>query len=172
MFINFIKHLQTVNRHRFLVMKICFKLGLYWQGLTHDLSKYSFIEFFTSVKYFTGTKSPIDKEILDKGYSDCWLHHKGRNKHHWQYWVDFYRGQVVYIEMPLKYIKEMVADRIAACMVYQKENYKSDSALNFYLNSQERLLMPPMTKNKLNYYLELIAQKPLHEALEIIKNDK
>ncbi len=172
MFVNLFKHLHTINKHRFLVMKLCFKLGLYWQGLTHDLSKYSFFEFFTSVKYYTGIKSPIDKEIKEKGYSSCWLHHKGRNKHHWQYWTDFYRGEVVYIEMPLKYIKEMVADRIAACMVYQKETYQSDSALKFYLNSKERLFIPPKTSEKLNYYLTLVAEKPLNEALSIIKNDK
>lgn len=172
MLINLLKHCHTVNKHRFLVMKLCFRLGLYWQGLTHDLSKYSCIEFFTSVKYFTGTKSPIDAEIIDKGYSACWLHHKGRNRHHWQYWVDFYKGQVVYLEMPLKYIKEMVADRIAACMVYQKENYQPDSALKFYLRSQERTLMPEKTKEKLYYYLTLVAEKPLDEALQIIRNDK
>ncbi len=172
MLIRLLKHLHTVNKHRFLVMRLCFKLGLYWQGITHDLSKYSFIEFFTSVKYFTGTKSPIDKELKEKGYSDCWLHHKGRNKHHWQYWTDFYRGQVIYIEMPLKYIKEMVADRIAACMVYQKEAYQPDSALNFYLNSQEKLFIPPKTSAKLKYYLTLVADNPLDIALEIIKKDK
>ncbi|NLL26885.1 MAG: catalase [Erysipelotrichia bacterium] len=169
---NFLKHLHTINKHRFLVMRLCFKLGLYWQGLTHDLSKYSLIEFFTSVKYFTGTKSPIDKEKKIKGYSDCWLHHKGRNKHHWQYWTDFQKGQVIYIEMPLKYIKEMLADRIAACMVYQKKDYRANSALNFYLNSQERILIPPETSNKLHYYLSLVAEKPLDEALHIIKNDR
>ncbi|MGI6608733.1 MAG: DUF5662 family protein [Erysipelotrichaceae bacterium] len=172
MFINFFKHLHLVNKHRFLVMKFCFRLGLYWQGLTHDLSKYSFSEFFTSVRYFTGLKSPIDSEKKEKGYSDCWLHHKGRNKHHWQYWIDFHKGQIVYIEMPLKYIKEMVADRIAACMVYQRENYKPESALDFYLNSQERFSIPPQTGNKLNYYLSIVAENPLNQALKIIKNDK
>ncbi len=172
MFINFLKHLHTVNKHRYLVLKLCFKLGLYWQGLTHDLSKYSFEEFIPSVKYFSGNKSPIDQELKEKGYSQCWLHHKGRNKHHWQYWTDFYGGKVIYIEMPLKYIKEMVADRIAACMVYQKENYKPDSALNFYLNSKERLFIPEKTSQKLHYYLSIVANHPLDEALKIIKEDK
>lgn len=172
MLINFFKHLHTVNKHRFIVMNLCFKLGLYWQGLTHDLSKYSYIEFFTSVKYYTGSKSPIDKEIKEKGYSSCWLHHKGRNKHHWQYWTDFYHGEVVYIDMPLKYIKEMVADRIAACMVYQKDNYQPDSALRFYLNSQEKLFIPKKTSEKLLSYLTIVAENPLNKALEMIKADK
>ena len=33
------KHLKTITRHKWLVMQGCFQVGLYWQGLTHDLSK-------------------------------------------------------------------------------------------------------------------------------------
>ena len=36
------KHFMTITKHRFLVLKYCFKAGLYRQGLAHDLSKYSF----------------------------------------------------------------------------------------------------------------------------------
>ena len=103
--INFFKHLNTVNKLRFLVCKNCFALGLYFQGLTHDLSKYSPTEFLPSVKYYSGTHSPINEERQEKGYSTCWLHHKGINKHHWQYWVDFESGQIEFIDPPKKYVK-------------------------------------------------------------------
>ena len=83
-----VKHFKTITKHRFLVMKYCFKAGLYWQGLTHDLSKYSPAEFRVGARYFQGDRSPNDIERREKGYSAAWLHHKGRNKHHLEYWID------------------------------------------------------------------------------------
>ena len=84
-----LEHLRTVNRHRHLVRKYCFRLGLYWQGLTHDLSKYSPTEFWRSAKYYQGYRSPNDQERLVNGVSLSWLHHKGRNRHHFEYWTDY-----------------------------------------------------------------------------------
>ena len=81
-------HLKTVHRHRALVRKYCFRLGLYWQGLTHDLSKYSPTEFWAGVKYFQGDHSPNDAQRKAYGYSASWMHHKGRNRHHFEYWTD------------------------------------------------------------------------------------
>ena len=92
---NIIKHFITITKHRHLVMKLCFKMGIYKQGLLHDLSKYSFVEFFTSAKYYVGTYSPTISERKDKGYSDIWMHHKGRNKHHFEYWEDLSRDKRV-----------------------------------------------------------------------------
>ena len=89
-----LEHLRTVNRHRHLVRKYCFRLGLYWQGLTHDLSKYSPTEFWRSAKYYQGYRSPNDQERLVNGVSLSWLHHKGRNRHHFEYWIDYCRGSV------------------------------------------------------------------------------
>ena len=79
------RHLKTINRHKRMVMHNCFKCGLYWQGLVHDLSKYSWTEFSVGAKYYQGTRSPNDAERESKGYSSAWLHHKGRNKHHLEY---------------------------------------------------------------------------------------
>ncbi len=167
--LNFFRHLHTVNKHRFIVCKLCFKLGLYRQGLTHDLSKYSWTEFSNSVKYFLGNRSPIYGEYMDKGYSEIWLHHKGRNKHHWEYWIVYLKDSLVTLEMPLKYIKEMVADRIAACMVYEGKNYHNSSALEFLEGSNEKNLMPHNTYLKLKEYLEIVANNDLDTALRKIK---
>lgn len=89
-----LEHLRTVNRHRHLVRKYCFRLGLYWQGLTHDLSKYSPTEFWRSAKYYQGYRSPNDQERLVNGVSLSWLHHKGRNRHHFEYWIDYCREKL------------------------------------------------------------------------------
>jgi hypothetical protein len=82
-------HIRTINRHRLEVMKNCFKSGIFWQGLTHDLSKFSPEEFFVGVSHYQGTRSPNEGEREDYGYSKAWMHHKGRNKHHFEYWTDY-----------------------------------------------------------------------------------
>ena len=65
------RHLKTINRHKWMVMKNCFRCGLYKQGLLHDLSKYSWTEFSVGARYFQGTRSPNDAEkkrgILARG---------------------------------------------------------------------------------------------------------
>ena len=101
------KHFKTITHHRHLVCLGCFRVGLYWQGLTHDLSKYSLTEFRQGVRYFQGDRSPNDAERKDRGYSSAWLHHKGRNKHHFEYWIDYSldgTGTLVGMKMPDKYI--------------------------------------------------------------------
>lgn len=90
-------HLHTINKHKVKVTHLCFRCHLYKQGLLHDLSKYSYIELKTGFHYYQGFRSPIDAEKEEKGYSLGWLHHKGRNKHHWEYWLDF--GVMVYMHV-------------------------------------------------------------------------
>ena len=92
--INIWRHFHTITEHKIMVARHCFKVGMYWQGLTHDLSKYSPSEFWQGVKYYQGYRSPNNAEREDKGYSAAWLHHKGRNKHHYEYWIDYSTGPV------------------------------------------------------------------------------
>ena len=126
------KHFCTITHHKWLVMKGCFKVGLYRQGLFHDMSKYSPAEFLVGCKYFQGNKSPNNAEREAKGYSSAWLHHKGRNKHHLEYWIDYAMPPekgMTGMRMPDKYVVEMFMDRIAASKVYQKEKYTDRSPL-------------------------------------------
>ena len=122
-------HLKTISHHRWLVMCGCFRVGLYRQGLTHDLSKFSPVEFWNGARYYQGTRSPNTAEREDKGYSLAWMHHKGRNKHHYEYWTDLSLETRRYesVEMPRRYLVEMVMDRRAACMTYQGKAYTSAS---------------------------------------------
>lgn len=96
-------HFKTITTHKLAVTTLCFQCGLYKQGILHDLSKYSPVEFFAGVKYYQGNRSPIDKEKEVKGYSMGWLHHKGRNKHHWEYWLDNSPEGVTPLEIPIPY---------------------------------------------------------------------
>ena len=53
-------------RHKWYVMVECFKVGLYRQGIVHDLSKFSITEFMPSARYFQGDKSPTEKERIER----------------------------------------------------------------------------------------------------------
>ena len=120
------KHFKTITKHKLVVMKLCFKAGLYKQGLLHDLSKYSFVEFFNGVRFYQGTYSPNYNERKKKGYSEAWMHHKGRNKHHCEYWIDVNPNSNCYepVKMPKKYLVESVCDRIAATKIYSGKSFK------------------------------------------------
>lgn len=148
-------HLHTINHHRRLVRQGCFRMGLYWQGLMHDLSKYAPVEFRTGVRYYQGTRSPNTAEREEKGWSEAWMHHKGRNRHHWEYWTDLDMKTKAYaaVPMPPKYLAEMVADRIAACKTYQGAAYTDASALGYFEASNEARLMHPDTIRDLRYLL-------------------
>ncbi len=126
----FVKHLGLVNKHRFEVFKLCCKCGLFWRGLTHDLSKYSPTEFWESVKYFSGDHSPIVESRRVNGYSLAWIHHKNRNKHHLEYWFDRENAQQMII--PYKYVVESLCDKIAATKCYKKKEYKPYMVLDYY----------------------------------------
>lgn len=131
-------HLKTITEHKMTVMDLCFKVGLVEQGLRHDLTKYLPVEFMTGARYYSGNHSPNADEKKDKGYSAAWMHHKGCNKHHFEYWLDVQYGtkiedfKVSGAKMPLKYVLEMVCDRIAACKTYNKEKYTSADPLAYY----------------------------------------
>ena len=166
-------HFVTITRHRWLVRQGCFRVGLYWQGLTHDLSKYSPTEFRVGVKYFQGDKSPNGAERNDKGFSEAWMHHKGRNKHHYEYWTDMSPVTRNYdaVPMPRKYLVEMVMDRRAACMVYQGEKYSDGSALEYFMKSRERELMHPKTRMELEYILTMLRDQGEAEVFRYLKEE-
>ena len=159
------EHFQTITYHRKLVREGCFKVGLYWQGLTHDLSKYSPTEFLVGAKYFQGDRSPNNAEKEAKGYSSSWLHHKGRNKHHFEYWMDYTMPGtsdklLIGMKMPLRYVVEMFMDRIAACKVYQKENYTDASPWEYHQRSKRvKEVMHPETIVLLEKLLKMLAEE-------------
>lgn len=169
-----LSHLKTINHHRWLVLKYCFRLGLYWQGLTHDLSKYSPSEFLVGVRYFQGSQSPNNMERKIRGYSSAWLHHKGRNKHHLEYWTDFAQdgsSNYVGIEMPVKYAVEMFCDRVAASRTYKKEDYKDSDPYDYYMRSKDRSLLHPNTRALLEQMLIWLKEKGEQETFDMIRKN-
>ena len=140
---NFFLHLGLVLRHKHRVFINCTKCGIPFRGLMHDLSKFSPAEFFESVKYYQGDRSPIGACRRATGKSDAWLHHKGRNKHHIEYWLDP-ECQVTPM-MPYPFAVECVCDKLAATRVYAGKNYERHLPLLHWHKHGDRVNGNPKT---------------------------
>ena len=164
-------HFLTITRHRHKVMANCFRAGIPWQGLLHDLSKYSLTEFVPGAKYWQGNRSPNEKEREIYGYSKAWMHHKGRNKHHFEYWNDLNINTHRYepVKMPRKYVAEMVCDRIAASKIYGGKNYDDSYALKYFNRGRPRMNIHPETADETFYFLSILAEKGEKEVFKELR---
>lgn len=171
-FKNFWGHFCTINIHKIRVMKNCFRVGLIKQGLLHDLSKYSPEEFIPGVLYYQGNRSPNAAEIEENGFSKAWLHHKGRNKHHCEYWIDFSmdssKGLIGY-KMPLKYLVEMVMDRIAASKTYKGKEYTDASPWEYYVQGKSYMIVAPETEKLLEELLLMLKAEGEEKTFSYIR---
>ena len=147
-------HFKKICTHKFWVAHYCFKAGLYWQGLMHDMSKFSWVEFWESVKYYQGTSSPINACKDDVGYSLAWQHHKGRNPHHYEYWTDRYDDGTTTIEMPYKYAAELMCDWIGAARAYLGDKFNFVNEYKWWINKRDNT-HPKMHQNTVNFVTEV-----------------
>lgn len=168
-------HFKTITYHKYLVARGCFRVGLYRQGLLHDMSKYSPSEFLVGIRYYQGDRSPNNAEREAVGYSGAWLHHKGRNRHHYEYWIDYSTqnipGGLAPVPMPDRYIAEMIMDRIAASKVYKGESYTDAAPLEYYHRGTDSAPIHPDTREKLERMLKLLAEKGEKETFRCIKRE-
>lgn len=168
-------HFCTITRHKILVMKECFRVGLYRQGILHDLSKYGWTEFRVGCKYYQGDRSPNNAEREENGLSLAWLHHKGRNKHHYEYWIDYGIGgskKLIGMKMPVKYVVEMFLDRIAACKIYHGWKYQDRDPLDYFLKGgTEEYVMHPETRELLETLLYMLAEKGEEKTFAYIRRE-
>lgn len=169
-----ILHFITITKHRHLVCRYCFRLGLYRQGILHDLSKYSPSEFWRGAKYYRGFESPNDEERQQTGLSLAWLHHKGRNRHHLEYWVDYRQepdGSWVFAgnPMPMNYIAEMFCDRSAASKTYLGSRYTDASPLEYYASHEMAHLIHPKTAAEIEAMLRVLKEEGEASAFFYVK---
>ncbi|MBR5370689.1 MAG: catalase [Oscillospiraceae bacterium] len=170
-----IAHFKTITKHRHQVMLHCFRAGIPIQGLLHDLSKYTPTEFIPGALFYQGTRSPNEAEREKNGYSAAWLHHKGRNKHHYEFWNDVNPASKRYepVEMPTRYLIEMFCDRVAASKIYNGEKYTDADALNYFLSGMKRKIpMHPKTAKKLWFLLKMLADKGEAETFAYLRSMK
>lgn len=169
---NFWGHLKTITRHRHYVIKHCAKCGILMQGLKHDLSKYSPTEFCQGIKYYIGTKSPNEGERADRGYSIAWIHHQGRNKHHFEYWKDYNieTKMLSPVKMPYRYVAEMFCDRVAASKIYQGNAYTDRHPLNYFSAAKKTRQIHEKTSEELELLLTMLAEKGEKITFAFIKD--
>lgn len=169
---NIIKHFQLITKHKIVVFVLCVKAGQPFRGLMHDWSKYSITEFWESVRYYDGTRSPINVCWEEKGYSEAWLHHKGRNKHHYEYWYDPKAPEKTPV-IPYPYAVEMVCDRVAAGMVYQGKNFNQKEPLKFLEKEKENEKISSFINEKIEQFLTKVftemSENGVNETLKAKK---
>lgn len=167
-----LRHFRTITRHRHAVIAHCIRAGIGWQGLRHDLSKYSLTEFLPGARYYQGNRSPNEVEREMYGYSPAWLHHKGRNRHHFEYWTDYNPAtkRVEPVKMPLRYVAEMFCDRVAASKIYQGDAYTPRHPLAYYLRGKPRRTIHPETAALLEEWLTVLAEQGEDEAFRQIRD--
>ena len=151
-------HLKKILKHKYWVFYYCCKAGIPWRGIKHDMSKFSPIEFWESVRYYQGDRSPIDACKEDKGVSKAWMHHKGRNTHHYEYWQDNFDNGGHPIQMPYKDAVEMLCDYLGAGRAYMGKNFSYEAEYNWWLKKCEKpLAMHPQTKCFIDLCLNRLA---------------
>ena len=167
----FLAHFITITKHRNKVIFYCFRAGIGFQGLFHDLSKYSPVEFLEGVKYFEGDRSPNEKARETYGFSKAWIHHKGRNKHHFEYWTDYSleTGKVEPVKMPYNYVIEMFCDRLAASKIYADKDYKDDFPLLYYNRKKDNKRIHPDSAMLIEYLLNMLATQGEKETFSYIR---
>ena len=161
---NIVGHFMVITRHKWVVFKLCCKVGQPWRGLVHDLSKYSPTEFWEGVKYFNGKHSPITDAKKDKGYSQAWLHHKGRNKHHTDYWVDLSAPDKTPI-IPYQYVAEMLCDKLAAGMVYKGKDWTKEYELDYWLNERDKTHVNDQVEALITEFLTQVSKDGIDKVL-------
>ena len=167
------KHFKTIIIHKHYVGLFCRKLGIGWQGFWHDMSKFSPVEFWESVKYYSGTRSPIDACKEDKGYSLAWQHHKGRNMHHYEFWQDNFDKGTTHLLIPDKYIKEMICDFLGAGRAYKGKEFTFQDEWDWWLNKTKNpIAMHEQNWNTINCILrELTEEFGMKKIPELTRKD-
>lgn len=152
----YLKYINYVLRHKWYVGVECFKKGLFWRGLVHDLSKFRPSELFPYTNFFFGKhdgmfgkNSPRDKtgyykpvDTGDSAFDNAWFCHQKRNKHHWQYWTIPDEAKVKPLEIPEKYVDEMMCDWIGAAKAQ-----KAGSIVKWWLANKDKMVYHPDTIN-------------------------
>ena len=167
-----IKHFLTITNHRHKVIANCARAGILWQGLRHDLSKYSPTEFIPGAKFFQGDRSPNEKEREIYGSSRAWMHHKGRNRHHYEYWNDYNPKTKQNVEMPTRFLIEMFCDRVAASKIYNGKNYTDAHPYGYFLRVKGKHRMHENTEAMLNKLLEMLRDEGEEKTFAYIRRMK
>lgn len=157
---NIFRHLKKIGVHKYWVFHYCRLMGIPFQGLVHDLSKFSPTEFWESVHWYQGTYSPINACKAVNGWSAAWMHHKGRNRHHYEYWQDNFDQGGHAVEMPFRFKKEMLCDYLGAGRAYYGKDFTYEKELEWWREkSAKPLAMHPEDRKFIDCWMRVLAVK-------------
>ena len=167
------KHFRVITKHRHTVLRHCLRAGIPLRGLLHDLSKYSPTEFLPSARFFDGSRSPTELERAAHGFSKAWVHHKGRNRHHFEYWTDYHpeTKAIVPVKMPLKFVLEMFCDRVAASKVYKGRDYNDACPYEYFINGRAKKRMHEETAALLEKLLLMLRDEGEKKTFAYIRKE-
>lgn len=163
---NILRHIKLVLKHKWLVFKFACKIGIPWRGFMHDWSKFSPTEFGESINYYMGTHSPVTEARRQNGYSKAWVHHVGKNKHHYQYWVDWNSNGPMPVVMPYKYVAEMICDKLSAGIVYSGRNYNDSEPIKYYEKERKTAVIHESVDKVLLEVFTQIENKGIKKTLK------
>lgn len=162
-------HLSTICKHKYWVLKYCHKCGITWQGIKHDMSKFSPTEFLTNVRYAIPGKSPIDVQKEEFGFSMAWQHHKGHNPHHYEFWMDKFDDGCYVTRMPYEYVVEMLCDNLAADRAYSGKNYSYSDEWKWWLKQRTIRNMHPDNRDFMNICFEALLYSETDPGMHNLK---
>ena len=160
-------HFKKICKHKWWVFYYCCKAGIPWRGFMHDMSKFSPTEFWESVRYYQGNRSPIDACKEDKGVSRAWLHHKGRNAHHYEFWQDNFDNGGQALQIPYKEAVEMLCDYLGASRAYLGKNFSYQAEWDWWQKKCEKPLA--MHSQTLGFITRCLAQLRNNGDFELLK---
>lgn len=161
------QYFKQIMLHKKYVFEECAKCGIIWQGIVHDLSKFSRQEFTRSARRYFGKQT---QEVKDE-YIEAWMHHKGCNPHHWEYWIDYRKdGGIITYKIPYNYVVEMVCDWIGAGKAYEKEEWNQSEPLEYYNKVRRGRHFNMDTEELICKFLNCIKNYGLDEFHKLTKN--
>ncbi len=155
--IGHLKYLSYVLRHKWYVLVECWKVGIVWRGLIHDLSKFLPSEWFPYANYFyrprpkqsVGYMKPVDSG--DAAFDFAWLLHQKRNDHHFQWWIlPEDDGDTKVLPMSDAARREMLADWRGAG---RAQGY-GDNTLAWYLKNKDKMRLHTNARRKVEAMLD------------------
>jgi len=163
----YINYFWLVICHKYWVFVFSMRYGVgLWQALVHDLSKFHPIEFIPyakvtfepdgTKKVFRDSTGSYDPNKMDYGFERAWCHHQ-RNKHHWQAWVSIgTEGNLSPVPMPVKYVREMLADWSGA-----SKTHNGIDIFTWWGANRSKMVLHPITVTRINKILIDILTKDI-----------
>jgi len=168
------KYFVSLMRHKKFVFLFGKTFGVsLWLRITHDLNKFKPGQFIPYARFFYGKST----HQVKRNFNNAWNDHLRTNKHHWQYWTVLEDdGLMTALDMPEKYLREMICDWLAANFAYGNQHiFKWYLLQKFVFSNSTALkvdkLMETAIKN-IDKFIEITGRTDYDQFKTISKKEK